>query len=262
MYNVASDTSPLYKIWKQADHYLWRYWFWRFGGYECRLAANAGEYFDSNVPQGGIYPHIKLERDALNIFLVRVLTSSGSMGGGGGGGDAKTIISPNTSFADIISYCIGSSFKLFICHWLAINRTWPDNYTYNPAPPVRPAHIHKHTYTHRTYLLPWYRRLGLPPSLRRWQRRLWQLKSSAAAKLNLTSCDVLSSSSVYSRHQVTWDAPSSRHLNMCVCLALLLRFIILNWSCDFKHRFRISKTLYIVSKQWICTRKICKLFEN
>ena len=62
--------------------------------------------FNSKVPQGGIYPHIKFERDMLNIFRVRVFTSSGSTGGCGGrsrcGGDAKTIISPNTSFGDII----------------------------------------------------------------------------------------------------------------------------------------------------------------
>ena len=57
--------------------------------------------FNSKVPQGGIYPHIKFERDRLNIFRVRVFASSGSTGGGHGG-DAKTIISPNTSFADII----------------------------------------------------------------------------------------------------------------------------------------------------------------
>ena len=48
--------------------------------------------FNSKVPQGGIYPNIKFERDRLNIFRVRVFTSSGSTGGGG---DAKTIISPN-----------------------------------------------------------------------------------------------------------------------------------------------------------------------
>ena len=58
--------------------------------------------FNSKVPQGGIYPHINFERDSLNICRVRVLTSSGSTGGRGGGGDAKTIISPNTSFGDII----------------------------------------------------------------------------------------------------------------------------------------------------------------
>ena len=65
--------------------------------------------FNSKVglPQGGIYPDINFERDPLNIFRVRVLTSSGSTGGGGGrggrgGGDAKTIISPNTSFCDIM----------------------------------------------------------------------------------------------------------------------------------------------------------------
>ena len=28
--------------------------------------------FNSKVPQGGIYPHIKFERDRLNIFRVRV----------------------------------------------------------------------------------------------------------------------------------------------------------------------------------------------
>ena len=64
--------------------------------------------FNSKVPRGGIYPHIKFERDPLNTFRLRVLTSSGSTGGGrgggrgGGGGAAKTIISPNTSFGDII----------------------------------------------------------------------------------------------------------------------------------------------------------------
>ena len=55
--------------------------------------------FNSKVPQGGIYPHIKFERDMLNIFRVRVFTSSGSTGGR----DAKTIISPNTSFGHIIT---------------------------------------------------------------------------------------------------------------------------------------------------------------
>ena len=59
--------------------------------------------FNSKVPQGGIYPHIKFERDRLNIFRVRVFTSSGTTTGGRGGGDAKTIISPNTSFGDIIT---------------------------------------------------------------------------------------------------------------------------------------------------------------
>ena len=38
-----------------------------------------------------------------SIFRVRVFTLSGSTGGRGGGRDAKTIISPNTSFGDIIT---------------------------------------------------------------------------------------------------------------------------------------------------------------
>ena len=60
--------------------------------------------FNSNVPQRGIYPRIKFERDPLNTFrLYRAFTSSGSTGGRRrGGGDAKTIISPNISFGDII----------------------------------------------------------------------------------------------------------------------------------------------------------------
>ena len=60
---------------------------------------------NSKVPQGGIYPYIKFERDTLNIVRVRVFMWSGSTGGGRGGGDAKTIISPNTSFGDIIIIC-------------------------------------------------------------------------------------------------------------------------------------------------------------
>ena len=63
--------------------------------------------FNSKVPQGGIYPYIKFERDMLNIFRVRVFTSSGSTGGRGG--DAKTTISPNTSFGDIINQFIQCS---------------------------------------------------------------------------------------------------------------------------------------------------------
>ena len=108
---VASDSSPLYKIWKQSDHYLWRYrslkiWgIWvSFGcGRSCSSHRRVSN-FNSKVPQGGIYPHIKFERDPLNTFRLRVLTSSGSTGGGRGrGGAAKTMISPNTSFGDIIT---------------------------------------------------------------------------------------------------------------------------------------------------------------
>ena len=58
---------------------------------------------NSKVPQG-VGSHIKFERYQLNTFRVRVFTSSGSTGGRGD--DAKTIISPNTSFGDIIHVLI------------------------------------------------------------------------------------------------------------------------------------------------------------
>ena len=78
--------------------------------------------FNSKVPQGGIYPHIKFERDRLNIFRVKIVNVVRVYGGRGGGrGDAKTIISPNTSFGDIIRYryvcrptsylCVGSDIE-------------------------------------------------------------------------------------------------------------------------------------------------------
>ena len=57
----------------------------QFGCSSSRRVSN----FNSKVPQGGIYPHIKFERDRLNIIRVRVFMSSGSTGG-----DAKSIISP------------------------------------------------------------------------------------------------------------------------------------------------------------------------
>ena len=73
----------------------------------CERSCGRVSNFNSKVPQRGIYPHIKFERDKLNIFRVRVFASSGSTGGGrGGGDDAKTIISPNTSFGDIMNTCI------------------------------------------------------------------------------------------------------------------------------------------------------------
>ena len=90
------------------------------GDTECHSAANAVALVlrgyrisiaTYNVPQGGIYAHIKFERDLSNIFRVRAFTSSG-LTGGGRGGDAKTRISPNTSFVDIIrSNWGGSWFK-------------------------------------------------------------------------------------------------------------------------------------------------------
>ena len=67
-----------------------------FGGERSCSSPRRVSNFNSNVPQGGIYPHINFERDPL-----RVLTSSGSTGGRGGD-DAKTIISLNTLFGDII----------------------------------------------------------------------------------------------------------------------------------------------------------------
>ena len=74
---VASDSSPLYKILKQSDYYLWRYcilkiWgIWVLFGYEhsCSSLRRVSN-FNSNVPQGGIYPHINFERDPLNIIRV------------------------------------------------------------------------------------------------------------------------------------------------------------------------------------------------
>ena len=74
---VATDSSSLYKIWKQSDHYLSYYGdiaFEDLGDTECRSAVNAVVLvlreinFNSNVPQGGIYPHIKFERDASIFF--------------------------------------------------------------------------------------------------------------------------------------------------------------------------------------------------
>ena len=62
------------------------------------------------------------ERDRLNICRVRVFTSSGSTGGRGG--DAKTIISPNTSFGDIIIIAekrlrklLNADFSMFIFYF-------------------------------------------------------------------------------------------------------------------------------------------------
>ena len=69
--------------------------------------------FNSKVPLGDIYPHIKFERGRLNICRVREFTSSGSTGGRGG--DAKTIISPNTSFGDIMTKNCFSKKNVYIC---------------------------------------------------------------------------------------------------------------------------------------------------
>ena len=86
--------------------------FWPFGGYSVSFSSERScssprrvSNFNSNVPQGGggIYTHITFERDPSNVFRIKAFTSSGSTGSGGRGGDAKTIISPNTSFGDIIT---------------------------------------------------------------------------------------------------------------------------------------------------------------
>ena len=39
-FDVASDTSPLYKFWKQSDHYLWRYCILKIWGIQVS-SANA-----------------------------------------------------------------------------------------------------------------------------------------------------------------------------------------------------------------------------
>ena len=103
---VVADTSPLYTIWKQSDHYLWRYCILTILGirvsFGCERSCSSPRRvsnFNSKVSHVGIYPHIQYERDRLNILRVRVFTSSWSTGGC----DAKTIISPNTSFGDIIN---------------------------------------------------------------------------------------------------------------------------------------------------------------
>ena len=74
--------------------------------FDCeRSCSSAGEYQiskNSKVPHGSTDPHIKFERDRLNIFRVIVFTSSGSTCSGRRGGDDKTIISPYTSFGDIM----------------------------------------------------------------------------------------------------------------------------------------------------------------
>ena len=39
-FDVASDSLPLYKNWKQSDHYLWRYYILKIWGMQV-LSANA-----------------------------------------------------------------------------------------------------------------------------------------------------------------------------------------------------------------------------
>ena len=75
---VASDTSPLYKIGNQSDHYLWRYCILKFWGvpvsFCCELSCSSAlrvSNCNSKVTQGGIYLHVTFERDMLNIFRVK-----------------------------------------------------------------------------------------------------------------------------------------------------------------------------------------------
>ena len=96
---VASDTSPLYQIWKQSNHYLWRYCILKIWGIQVSFGCERSCFssrrvsnFNSKVPQGGYLPTYKIWK-RLNIVRVRVFTSSvcmggrgGSGGGGGGGG--------------------------------------------------------------------------------------------------------------------------------------------------------------------------------
>ena len=40
--------------------------------FDCELSCSSARrvsHFNSNISQGGIYPHIELERDPLNTFL-------------------------------------------------------------------------------------------------------------------------------------------------------------------------------------------------
>ena len=75
-----------------------------FGCERSCSSARRVSNFRNKVPHGGIYTHIQFEKDWVNIFRVRVFTSSRSTGGRGSGrgDDDKTIISPNTSFGDIL----------------------------------------------------------------------------------------------------------------------------------------------------------------
>ena len=77
-FDIVSATSPLYKIWKQLDHYLWRYCILKIWGirvsFGCKRSCSGTRRvsnFNSKVTQGGIYLHIKSERDRLNIFRVK-----------------------------------------------------------------------------------------------------------------------------------------------------------------------------------------------
>ena len=72
---VASDTSPLCQIWKQSDHYWWRYCILKIWGIQvlfgCEhscFSARRVSNFNSNVPQGGIYPH-KIWKRYIEYFL-------------------------------------------------------------------------------------------------------------------------------------------------------------------------------------------------
>ena len=104
---VASDTSPLYQILKQLDNYLWRYCILNIWGIQSVVWLHTtfvlvlGEYqisIATYLRGGGYLPSYKILNRYVEFFSIRESTTSGSTGGRGG--DAKTIISPNTSFGD------------------------------------------------------------------------------------------------------------------------------------------------------------------
>ena len=118
LYTYSSiETAPLCKILEQSDHYSWRYCISKIWGirvsFGCERSCSSIK-FQWQRTSGGIYPHIKFERDRLNIFRVRVFTSSRVYGrtrrtrtrDAGADADAAAMLKPwyhrNTSFGDII----------------------------------------------------------------------------------------------------------------------------------------------------------------
>ena len=72
------------------------------------MAANAVvTNFNSEVPQGNIYTHMKFERDRFNVayFSSKCSRRQGLWAADAAAMLKKTIISPNTLFGDIINLC-------------------------------------------------------------------------------------------------------------------------------------------------------------